>query len=145
MGEKLEKQLNIEADLANLDLVLDAIEEILSEAGAGMKVIKACQLSVEELFVNIASYGYAEATEKPCSINLIAEGDEAKGNIRIKIKDKAEKFDPFAKEDPDITLKIKDRGVGGMGIYMTKNLMDSWEYKYDNNENTVILEKCWNL
>lgn len=144
MADKLEKQLDIEADLGNLDLVLDTIEEILSGAEAGMKIIKACQLSVEELFVNIANYGYADAKEKPCSINIQAKCDDTKGNARIELRDKGLKFDPFAKEDPDITLKIKDRGVGGMGIYMTKNLMDSWEYKYDN-ENIVILEKSWNL
>lgn len=143
---KLEKQLNIEATLESLDTVIDELALILEESGAGMKIVNACQLSVEEIFVNIVNYAYAEdEPEKTCLIRYCTEYDEEKGVIRIELIDQGKQFDPFAKEDPDITLGIDERPIGGLGIFMAKKLMDKAEYKFFENENTVMLEKSWKV
>lgn len=141
---KLEKQLNIEATLESLDTVLDELAVILEESGAGMKTVNACQLSVEELFVNIVNYAYDEGeADKTCQLTYSTEFDENKGNIRIELVDHGKPFNPFSKENPDITLDIKDRPIGGLGIFMTKKLMERTDYHFIDNKNTVILEKSW--
>ncbi len=146
MDRLTERELIIDASLANLDAVLDATEEVASSCGASAKTVKQCQLAIEELFVNVASYAYPEGeTHKPCRITFASwEADDA-GHIRIEIADRGEMFDPLAKEDPDIKTPIKDRKNGGMGIMMTKKLMNSVEYRFVSPENIVTIEKQWAL
>ena len=54
-------------------------------------------------------------------------------------------FDPFAKEDPDITLSVDEREIGGLGIYMVKNIMDTVSYEYKQQENIVTMIKKWQI
>jgi anti-sigma regulatory factor (Ser/Thr protein kinase) len=45
------------------------------------------------------------------------------------------------KEDPDITLTADKRDIGGLGIFITKKLMDEIFYKYKDNQNILTLIK----
>lgn len=50
-------------------------------------------------------------------------------------------YNPLEKEDPDITLSAEERDIGGLGIFMVKNLMDEVTYDYINEENILTLIK----
>ena len=50
-------------------------------------------------------------------------------------------YDPLAKEDPDITESAEKRQIGGLGIFMTKKLMDSIDYEYRDGQNILTLKK----
>ena len=50
-------------------------------------------------------------------------------------------YDPLAKADPDTTLSIEDREIGGLGIYMVKKSMDELTYEYQNGQNILKIKK----
>ena len=50
-------------------------------------------------------------------------------------------YDPLAKADPDITLSMEERGVGGLGIYMVKKTMDDISYEYRDGQNILRIKK----
>ncbi len=50
-------------------------------------------------------------------------------------------YDPLAKEDPDVTLPADKREIGGLGIFMTKKMMDSVRYEYRDGQNILTLKK----
>ena len=50
-------------------------------------------------------------------------------------------YDPLAKDDPDVSLPANDRPVGGLGIFMTKKLMDDVKYEYLDGQNILTLKK----
>ncbi|MBQ3889087.1 MAG: ATP-binding protein, partial [Clostridia bacterium] len=50
-------------------------------------------------------------------------------------------YDPLAKDDPDISLSAEEREIGGLGIFMTKQLMDDVAYTYKNGQNILTLKK----
>ena len=50
-------------------------------------------------------------------------------------------YDPLAKEDPDVTLSINDREIGGLGIFMVKKSMDDMIYAYENGQNVLTIRK----
>ncbi len=50
-------------------------------------------------------------------------------------------YDPLAKPDPDITLSVEEREIGGLGIYMVKKSMDDVIYKRDGDKNVLTLRK----
>ena len=50
-------------------------------------------------------------------------------------------YDPFAKKDPDIHADVSDRPIGGLGIFMTKKLMDEFSYEFRDGQNIMVLKK----
>ncbi len=136
--EQTNRQLKIKADLSQLDTVLGFLEETLEEVGCPLKVITQISISVEEIFVNIANYAYPESGGE-CELNLSVK-DKV---MTLCITDAGAPFDPLAKEDPDITLSAEEREIGGLGIWMVKQSMDSVEYCYETNKNKMTLVKSW--
>lgn len=140
-----EEQLKISASLAELDAILDTTERLMEPAGPSVRTIKAVQLSIEEIFVNICSYAYPEDYDgdRDCEISWHLEQQDDKAKISVCLKDHGTPFDPLEKEDPDTTLAIGDRGEGGMGLFMVKQYMDHVSYEYKDTQNIVIIEKEW--
>ena len=50
-------------------------------------------------------------------------------------------YDPLAKDDPDVTLPAQERMIGGLGIFMTKKMMDDVAYEYKDGRNILTLKK----
>ena len=67
--------------------------------------------------------------------------DEVANTVFLRFEDEGTPYNPLAREDPDITLGAEERGVGGLGIYMTKKSMDDVEYSYENGKNILVITK----
>ena len=50
-------------------------------------------------------------------------------------------YDPLARTDPDVTLPAAERDIGGLGVFMTKKLMDDVAYEYRDGQNILTLKK----
>ena len=50
-------------------------------------------------------------------------------------------YDPFARKDPDLTLPIEERPVGGLGVYMVKQFMDDASHCYEKGRNVTVIKK----
>lgn len=61
--------------------------------------------------------------------------------VTITFLDHGIPYDPLAKQDPDVTASADDREIGGLGIFMTKSLMDDVSYEYANGQNILTLKK----
>ena len=61
--------------------------------------------------------------------------------VVITFIDNGTPYDPLAKADPDITLSVEERDVGGLGIYMVKKTMDDISYEYRNGQNILRIKK----
>ena len=55
--------------------------------------------------------------------------------------DSGKPFDPLAKEDPDITLSVEERKIGGLGIFMVKKTMDDVAYEFKDGKNMLTVVK----
>lgn len=140
--EEIERSIEVEATLEQLDYVMGLLEETLEEAGCPMKNSMLIAVSVEELYVNVVSYAYTPNIGN-CKIRVHAECEEEHGSVRIELRDKGVPFNPWLREDPDTTLSAEERQIGGLGIFMTKKNMDRYDYQYADGENIVTIEKDW--
>ncbi|MBO4232102.1 MAG: ATP-binding protein [Bacteroidales bacterium] len=95
------------------------------------------RLSVEEVVENIVRYAYANGDG---FLEVYTEKDDA-GMLTITLKDAGKPFDTLAKEDPDITLSAEEREIGGLGIFITKQMMDFVQYKYEDGCNILTMKK----
>ncbi len=132
------KELTVPAEAGSLEEVTDFINGELESADCPMKAVMQIDLAVEEIFVNIASYAYADRPEGGEAVIRIAAED---GAVRITFEDGGVPFDPTAREDPDPTASAEEREIGGLGIFLTKKVMDEVRYEYRDGRNILTVSK----
>ena len=122
---------------------IDIIETILQcgELSSLGDAQRAIRLVVEELVVNIADYAYPEGDEGARGDYLDVEITCDAESITLRFHDGGMPFNPLAKEPPDISLSMKDRPIGGLGIFMVMNTIDALTYEYTAGENILTVTK----
>lgn len=99
------------------------------------------QLSIEEAVENVVQYAYEGGfgwLEVQTSLN------ESNLVLTVELRDAGTPFNPLEKPDPDITLSIEDRPVGGLGIFLCKQLMNEVSYRYEDGCNILTMKKKLN-
>lgn len=96
-------------------------------------------ISIEEVFVNIASYAYKDSDlsedERKVNISIFKED----GLVKVIFKDKGAFFNPLEQKDPDVTLEAKEREIGGLGIYLVKKSTDFAYYERKDDINLFVI------
>ena len=131
-------ELELDAATENLDEVQSFVDERLEKADCPPKALMQIGVAVEEIFVNIANYAYAPEQGKA---KVRVEVSEDPVTVTITFVDHGIPYDPLAREDPNINASAEDREVGGLGIFMTKKLMDDVAYDYKDGQNILTLRK----
>ncbi len=132
------QQITLEAAIDNLSKAIDFIDGCLEGMDCPLKKQMQVDVAVEELFVNVAHYAYP-GTKGDVTITFETESGPARALITL--TDSGIPFNPLEREDPDITLKAEERGVGGLGIFMVKKSVDAIEYRYSGGKNILRITK----
>lgn len=133
-------ELEIEASVDNLPEVLAFIDERLEALNCPPRAQMQIDVAVEEIFVNIAHYAYGK--EKGMAKVRTEVSDDPLA-VTITFIDHGMKYDPLAKEDPDVTLSAEERQIGGLGVFLVKNTMDDVAYEYVDGSNILKLKKSF--
>lgn len=128
--------LKVAATIENLPDVLQFVDTILEGIDCPIKAQMQIDVALEELYVNIAHYAYPDS-EGDAEIRV----EVADGAVEITLIDSGIPYDPLAKPDPDVTLSAQERAIGGLGIFMSKKLMDDLSYRYSDGKNRLTLKK----
>ena len=129
-------RLKIAAEIEKLPEVAAFVEEQLEKNDCPMKAQMQINIALEELFVNIAHYAYPDGEgEAELLVDVTPEYAE------ITLIDSGIPYDPLAKPDPDVTLSAEERSIGGLGIFMTKKMMDDIAYEYKDGKNILKITK----
>lgn len=138
MADKKLFRFKVNADVNELQRVLNFVEGCVQEIDCSPKALMQINVAVEEIFVNIAHYAYSGKIGEAV---IEVEIDDEPKTVTITFIDRGVKFDPLAKPDPDVTLSVKDRQIGGLGIFMTKKFMDELSYEYRDGQNVFAMKK----
>ena len=132
------KELTLEAKVANLQQVLDFVDENLKSMRCPMKILMQIDVAVEEIFVNIASYAYAPGSGLAA---VRVELEREPPAVAVSFRDRGVPYDPLAREDPEVNLLAQERREGGLGIFLTKQVMDEVRYEYRDGQNVLTMRK----
>lgn len=130
-----------EATDENLEAVNDFIHEQIKPFSCQSQTLFQIDLAVEEIYVNIAHYAYSPdkgTVQIDCSVEKTSD---APAKLTVSFTDSGKAFNPLAKPDPDITLSVEEREIGGLGIFLTKKYMDSVLYERKDNQNILTFTK----
>ena len=128
--------LIIAADVSKLPDVIAFVDDLLEKFACPMKAQMQIDIALEELFVNIAHYAYPDASGE-AEIRAKVDLD----SVEITLIDSGIPYDPLKKPDPDVTLPADKRAIGGLGIFMTKKMMDDISYQYVDGKNILTVKK----
>ena len=134
------KELQVQATLENYEQVRAFVEEELEQRNCPMEVQLQVGMAVEELYSNIANYAY-DPEVGPATIQVEVTEDPL--CVIITFLDQGKPYDPLKHEDPDITLSLDEREIGGLGIFMVKKTMDDVKYEYVDGKNILTIRKTW--
>ncbi|HJJ37075.1 MAG TPA: ATP-binding protein, partial [Methanocorpusculum sp.] len=123
------------ATVESLDEIVLWVDAALRPNGVAEPFISKMTLVIEELFVNIVNYAYPD---EPGSMNFTMYLDPC---LKLIISDTGVPFNPLEFSEPDVTLPIDDRNVGGLGIFLSKKLTDRITYERVNGTNVLTVYK----
>ena len=136
-GNKKLLQFSVMNDLREIAVAADRIDGFCSMHGLPPSTAYAVNLSVDELLTNTISYGYEDSEEHRIDLTIRLDA----GVLAIEISDDGIEFAPDSAKDPDTEASIEDRPIGGLGIFLTRQMMDSFDYRRDEGRNIVTLTK----
>jgi sigma-B regulation protein RsbU (phosphoserine phosphatase) len=95
------------------------------------------KLAIEEAVVNVMKYAYPQGTRGDVTIEAVSN------DVRLKftIIDSGKPFDPTVLPEVDTTLPAKERRIGGLGIHIVRQFMDSINYERSGNLNILAIRK----
>ena len=132
------EKITVDAVVENLQEVIDFATEKLESRDCPMKASMQLELVIEEIFVNIASYAYHPEIG-PATFCM--EFEENPAAVVITFIDGGTPYNPLEKEDPDTTLDISERDIGGLGIFLVKKNVDEIAYEYTDGKNILRMKK----
>ena len=118
--------------------VADAVDEFLSRHDVPPLTAIKLQIALDEILANIISYAYPPDAENPFAQISLAIDHRA---VTMVIVDAGKPFDPLTAADPDTTLDIDDREIGGFGILLVRKQMDDVRYERRGDNNCLTLVK----
>jgi serine/threonine-protein kinase RsbW len=133
----MRKELRIKNQISELEKVAQFVEEIGEELGLSMELQMNLNLVMEEMVTNVIFYAYPEG--EVADIELLAKSDGKE--LTFVLSDQGKEFDPTAKEDADLDVNPADRELGGMGIFIVKNIMNKVTYQRLEGKNLLTMTK----
>ena len=131
--------IRVANDLKELGAIAERVDEFCGQRGILPAIAYQVNLSLDELLTNTISYGYADGAQHEIQIDLSIDGDQ----LTIRIEDDARQFD-LTDSDPntaDTDSGLDERTPGGLGIFFVHQMMDTVNYRRENNKNVVLLGK----
>ncbi|MCG6916925.1 MAG: ATP-binding protein [Deltaproteobacteria bacterium] len=128
-------KLKLPAKLSNLRKFIDLVSKCAEDQGMNSEKVTDIGVATEEALVNICNYAYQG---KIGEVKVTCMVDDENRFI-IEIEDRGIPFDAKLLEDPNLTPDIDQRQVGGLGVFIIKELMDDVQYRREEDKNILIL------
>jgi len=131
------ESLTLGAAIEFLKPATDFVRRGASHAGLTGERLGVVELVIEELFMNVANHAYPSSAKGCVDITWSVPKP---GLLTIEITDQGTGFDPLSKEAPGLADSLDDRPIGGLGIFLVRQMTTSLEYRRDGGRNRLRFE-----
>jgi serine/threonine-protein kinase RsbW len=127
----------VPSDAAQLPILTQFLQEFWSAAGLPPAEAATFELALEEIFMNVVMHGSPAGQVPRVEVSLAL----CEGNLTLMIEDDGPSFDPLSLAAPDVTASLEARGVGGLGVYLVRRMMDDVSYQRLGVRNQLRMTK----
>ncbi len=133
------RHLILKNKVEELNKLPEFVDTVCEEAGIEMALIASLNLALEEAATNVVLYAYGK-NEGDVDIEAVYTDKY----LKFILTDTGSAFDPTQKEEVDTTLSVEERSIGGLGIHLVRQIMDSVNYERIKGKNVLTLIKRLN-
>ena len=130
-GNGRKAEISLTPDVESVKTVAEFLDTTLEAWEIPMKVVSKLQIVADEIYSNIVRYSQA----KNAKVTAVQNGTV----LSLRFEDDGKTYDPTTAAEPDITASAEEREIGGLGIFIVRNMMDSMDYKYKDGHNVLTL------
>ena len=130
-GNGRKAEISLTPDAESVKTVAEFLDTTLEGWEIPMKVVSKLQIVADEIYSNIVRYSQA----KNAKVTAVQNGTV----LSLRFEDDGKPYDPTTAAEPDITASAEEREIGGLGIFIVRNMMDSMDYRYKDGHNVLTL------
>ncbi|MBQ9201689.1 MAG: SpoIIE family protein phosphatase [Bacteroidales bacterium] len=132
-----ERHLILHNDIQQIPQLADFVETIAEEARLDQSLAMSLNLALEEAVTNVIMYAYPEGSDGLVDVEAVIRKD----SLEFIVSDSGQPFDPTRAPEVDVTLGVEERAIGGLGIYLVRNIMDEVRYERTEGKNVFSMIK----
>lgn len=122
------------AQLEYLRKCIETVTLFADSTGVSKDKTVELELALEEALVNIFKYAYPDAADGMVEITCDETG---KDKIKIEIRDNGVPFNALSHPEPDTSVPLSERKIGGLGIYLIRKMIDELYYRREERSNIL--------
>jgi anti-sigma regulatory factor (Ser/Thr protein kinase) len=130
-------EIRLRNQLSEILRLADLVDRFGEAHGLASGVVFKFNLVLDEVLTNIIDYGYDDGAPHDIVVILTLAG----AVITAEVIDDGRPYDPTLVPEPDLTLSVDDRPIGGLGIHFARTMMDRVEYRRDGRLNRLRLSR----
>ncbi len=127
--------LDIEANVKKISDVLTFIRKEMKTHKIDEHIQFNVTMAAEEIFSNISLYAYKATDVARVQIATALEDDI----YTIIFMDRGKKYNPLAQKQPNVNQELKERKIGGLGVFLAKKLSDEMAYRRQDEQNILTI------
>lgn len=132
-----EKSISLVNEMDQIPFLQQFIEKVGDDLELEPSLIMKLNLALEEAVSNVILYAYPKVSGKMIMISVNLKGND----LVFTITDTGLPFDPTISENPNIDLSVEDRPIGGLGIFLIKQIMNEITYSRIHDVNVFTMKK----
>ena len=134
---KFQRSLTLPNDVQTVPQLAEFVDIVGEAVGFDTPTAMKMNLAIEEAVVNVMNYAYPAGVKGMVNIHAKVSNEW----VKFIISDNGTPFDPTVISDVDTTLSAEERPIGGLGIHLVRQIMDSVDYERVENRNVLTLIK----
>lgn len=127
-------------EAGQLPTALEFLQGFWEAAGLPAPLGFTFELALEEVFLNVALHGAEGQVVPTITLELAADDHE----VVLVVSDDARPFDPLTLATPDTSAALEDRAIGGLGVHLVRQMMDTVSYTHEAGHNRLRMTKRLN-
>ena len=136
MHSNAEESLMLPVNVDNVIAATTFVVERLSAIGCPAKAQAQISVIIDEIFSNIVRHARGAKTAE-----IRFSFDPETRMVHLTFSDEGAPYNPIRHEEPNVSLPIEKRKIGGLGIFLVRKLSDGLSYEYANGKNILHVDK----
>jgi len=129
----MRRRTTVPSDAAQLAVVTQFLQEFWRAAELPPAEARTFELALEEIFMNVVMHGSPAGHEPRIEVSL----EFCDGKMILTVEDDGPPFDPLSLPPPDVTASLEERRVGGLGVFLVRQMMDDVSYRRTGKRNRL--------
>ena len=131
------KSITLINEIQQIPILYEFIEGVGHDFGLEDALVLKLNLALEEAVSNVILYAYPKEPGKKIVVSVSLKGSD----LIFTVTDSGIPFDPTLSENPNLELSAEERPIGGLGIYLIKQIMNEVTYSRIHDINIFTMKK----